>query len=57
MKHLVYVLNLAKSIFYYHVRSHKKLEIYEKELAQIEIIYHENKGHYGYRRIHLTLKN
>nr|WP_282557349.1 IS3 family transposase [Providencia rettgeri] len=30
---------------------------YEKELARIESIYHEHKGRYGYRRIHLTLKN
>ncbi|HHG8604193.1 TPA: IS3 family transposase [Morganella morganii] len=26
-----------------------------KELTRIETIYHEHKGRYGYRRIHLTL--
>lgn len=57
MKHLLYAVNLAKSVFYYHVSALKKPASYEKELARIKSIYHLHKGRYGYRRIHLTLKN
>lgn len=57
LKHLLYAVKLAKSVFYYHVSALKKPVAYGKELARIETIYHEHKGRYGYRRIHLTLKN
>ncbi|HGN1708046.1 TPA: IS3 family transposase [Providencia rettgeri] len=57
LKHLLYAVNLAKSVFYYHVSALKKPASYERELTRIESIYHEYKGRYGYRRIHLALKN
>lgn len=57
LKHLLYAVKLAKSVFYYHVSALKKPTAYGEELARIETIYHEHKGRYGYRRIHLTLKN
>jgi putative transposase len=57
LKHLLYAVKLAKSVFYYHVSALKKPVAYGEELARIETIYHEHKGRYGYRRIHLTLKN
>ncbi len=57
MKYLLYAVNLAKSVFYYHVSALKKPESYEKELTRIKSIYHEHKGRYGYRRIHLALRN
>ena len=50
-------MKLARSVFYYHVNALKKPASYEKELKQIKSIYHEHKGRYGYRRIHLTLRN
>ena len=48
---------LAKSVFYYHVNRLKTPSAYENELKRIESIYHEHKGRYGYRRIHLALIN
>ncbi|WP_392563945.1 IS3 family transposase [Orbus wheelerorum] len=57
LKHLLSVIQLAKSVFYYHVNRLKKPSPYEKELKRIEAIYHEHKGRYGYRRIHLALIN
>lgn len=57
MKYLIYATKLAKNVFYYHVRELKKTKEYTIELERIEKIYHEHKGRYGYRRIHLTLKN
>lgn len=44
-------------MFYYQLQVLKKSHPYEYELKRIETIYHEHKGRYGYRRIHLTLKN
>lgn len=57
LKHLLYAVKLAKSVFYYHVSALKKPTAYGGEIARIKAIYHEHKGRYGYRRIHLTLKN
>ncbi|WP_241613915.1 IS3 family transposase [Rosenbergiella epipactidis] len=57
LKHLLSAIKLAKSVFYYHVSALQRPVAYEKELARIESIYHEHKGRYGYRRIHLTLKH
>jgi len=56
LKHLLEAIQLAKSVFYYQVKVSKKPNAYEHELALIKMIYHEHKGRYGYRRIHLTLK-
>lgn len=44
-------------MFYYYVGSLKKPIAYDKELSRIKTIYHEHKSRYGYRRIHLILKN
>jgi len=35
----------------------KTLSAYDNGLKRIESIYHEHKGRYGYRRIHLALIN
>nr|WP_293228581.1 IS3 family transposase [Moritella sp.] len=56
LKHLLQVIQLAKSVFYYQVKVSEKTNTYERELALIKLIYHEHKGRYGYRRIHLTLR-
>ncbi|WP_345772777.1 IS3 family transposase [Vibrio sp. Isolate22] len=57
LKHLLHTLQLAKSVFYYQAQTRKRPNSYERELRLIKSIYHEHKGRYGYRRIHLELKN
>ncbi|PTP92759.1 IS3 family transposase, partial [Vibrio splendidus] len=57
LKHLLHTLQLAKSVFYYQAQTSKRPNNYERELRLIQSIYHEHKGRYGYRRIHLELKN
>ncbi|MEZ9127649.1 IS3 family transposase [Vibrio splendidus] len=57
LKHLLPTLQLAKSVFYYQAQTNKRPNSYERELRLIKSIYHEHKGRYGYRRIHLELKN
>jgi putative transposase len=57
LKHLLHTLQLAKSVFYYQAQTSKRPNSYERELQLIKSIYHEHKGRYGYRRIHLELKN
>ena len=56
MKHLLQATHLAKSVFYYQVNAGKKMDAYSLELDLIKTIYHEHKGRYGYRRIHLALR-
>lgn len=43
-------------MFYYHAKGGTVVDPYKSEKAQIRSIYHEHKGRYGYRRIHLALK-
>lgn len=48
---------LARATYYYQV---KQLETDDKDKAlkdEIQAIYDEHKGNYGYRRIHLELRN
>jgi len=56
LKHLLQATQLAKSVFYYQVKASKKRNAYDHELTLIKNIYHEHKGRYGYRRIHLALR-
>ncbi|HFQ5101059.1 TPA: IS3 family transposase, partial [Vibrio vulnificus] len=56
LKHLLHALKLARSIFYYHAKSNNDTEQYQDEKNLIGRIYHEHKGRYGYRRIHLELR-
>ena len=48
---------LARSTYYYHLKQFNKEDKYKEIKEQIKLIYHENKGRYGYRRITLELKN
>lgn len=54
---LLDILNLARATYYYHLKrlTHKDKDNELKEL--IQGIYTEHKGRYGYRRIHLELRN
>lgn len=48
---------LARTTYYYHIKQLAK-EDQDKELkTEIQTIYEEHKGNYGYRRIHLELRN
>lgn len=47
---------MAKSVFYYQAQISRRPDTYEHELEMIESIYHEHKGRYGYRRIHLAMR-
>ncbi len=52
----MHALKLARSSFYYHAQSNNAVESYQDEKRLIEKIYHDHKGRYGYRRIHLELR-
>ncbi|WP_446697439.1 IS3 family transposase, partial [Vibrio breoganii] len=52
----MHALKLARSSFYYHAQSNNAAESYQDEKQLIEKIYHDHKGRYGYRRIHLELR-
>ena len=54
---LLKIIKLARSTYYYHL---KQLNLEDKNQAvknEIEAIYNEHKGNYGYRRITLELRN
>lgn len=48
---------VTRSTFYYQLNRMKEPDKYKEIKEQIESIYHENKGRYGYRRITLELHN
>lgn len=48
---------MARSSYYYHLKTKSVLSKYDKATAQIKSIYHRHKGRYGYRRITLQMKN
>lgn len=52
----MHALKLARSSFYYHAQSNNAADSYQDEKKLIEKIYHDHKGRYGYRRIHLELR-
>lgn len=55
MTELLRTVGLSRSTFYYHYR--KPLEDkYQTEKAEILKIFHDNKGRYGYRRVHEVLR-
>lgn len=57
LSHLLKAIGLPKSVYYYH---RKRLEDDEPNAglkAQIQALYHEHKGRYGYRRITLALRS
>lgn len=51
------VVKMPKSTYYYYLNKLNSEDKYEKVKEQIQAIYHENKGRYGYRRITMELKN
>jgi len=53
----VKVAKIPRSTYYYHVSQFEAVDKYGAVKTEITTIYHNNKGRYGYRRIHLTLRN
>ncbi len=48
---------LHRAAYHYQLKKMAAVEKYEAEKAEISIIYHENEGRYGYRRITAELYN
>ena len=54
---LLKIIKLARSTYYYHLKQLDQSDKDDDVKAEIQSIYSENKGNYGYRRIHLELRN
>ena len=54
---LLKLSGLARSTFYYQVKLGQSADKYLALKHQIQTIFARHKGHYGYRRITLTLRN
>lgn len=48
---------MARSSYYYHIKTKSIQRKHDSAQAQIKKIYHQHKGRYGYRRITLEMKN
>ena len=48
---------MPRSSYYYYVKQIKKQDKYAVIKTEIESIYHEHQGRYGYRRITMELHN
>ena len=57
MAALLKLANISKSNFYYNLNKLKQPDKYAEIKEVIKLIYHENKGRYGYRRITRELNN
>jgi putative transposase len=51
------VAKMARSVYYYHVSLARQADPYLIAKRQIQAIYHQHQGRYGYRRVHLELSN
>ena len=54
---LLKAIKLARSTYYYHLKQLDKPDKDQELKAEIQAIFTEQKGNYGYRRIHLELRN
>ena len=54
---LLEIAQLPKATYYYHRKQQKSVDKYAQAKAEIQSIFHENKGRYGYRRITAELHN
>jgi putative transposase len=48
---------MARSSYYYHLKTKSVLKKHDAAQEQVKKIYHRHKGRYGYRRITLEMKN
>ena len=56
IKEILRVFDMAKSSYFYQKKQLQKNDKYEMQKARIIELFFENKGRYGYRRIHQLLK-
>jgi len=54
---LIEIACLTRSTYYYHAHCRTKTDKYSEIKKQINNIYHENRGRYGYRRITMESRN
>ena len=54
---LLKAIKLARSTYYYHLKQLDKPDKGQELKAEIQSIFIEHKGNYGYRRVHLELRN
>ena len=54
---LLKAIKLARSTYYYHLKQLDKLDKDQELKAEIQSIFIKHKGNYGYRRVHLELRN
>lgn len=47
---------MARSTFYYHIKELNSGDKYASLKAEIKFVYHQHKGRFGYRRIHLAVR-
>ena len=51
------MIKLARSTYYYHIKQINQPDKNQQLKDEIQTIFTEHKGNYGYRRIHLELRN
>lgn len=54
---LLKAIKLVRSTYYYHLKQLDKPDKDQEIKAEIQSIFIEHKGNYGYRRVHLELRN
>ena len=54
---LLEIAQLPKATYYYHRKKQEAVDKYAQAKAEIQSIFHENKGRYGYRRVTDELRN
>lgn len=56
LKSLLSAVGLSRSVYYYQLQALKKPDRYAEVREMMHEIYHEHKGRYGYRPMHLALR-
>ena len=54
---LLNIIKLARSTYYYHLKQLNQVDKDQAIKVEIQAIYDEHKGNYGYRRMTLELRN
>ena len=54
---LLNIIKLARSTYYYHLKKLNQVDKNQSIKVEIQAIYDEHKGNYGYRRITFELRN
>ena len=54
---LLNIIKLARSTYYYHLKQLNQVDKDQAIKVEIQAIYNEHKGNYGYRRMTLELRN